>query len=202
LGVALLAAPHLALAGLETLRDQRALKLVEVQARNGWVPVTGTVPWRPDVSGAAQERVQSFERDGKRVTLFLAAYRDQKQGSELVNSMNVVVNSRNKTWHMVREGMELTGAAAPAEARRVLVAGSAGRFETLSWYWLGEETTTSDFRGKWDLARDRLLGRTDTSAWISISTPADDPAARQTLRQFVADMAPSIHEALAATAAR
>ena len=201
LGAGLLVAPHLALAGLETLRDQRALKLVDIQPRNGWLQVSGDVPWRPDVGGAVQERVLTFERDGKRVTVFLAAYRDQKQGSELVNSMNVVVNSRNKTWHMVREGIEPTGAATPTEARRVLVAGSAGRFETLTWYWLGEETTTSDFRGKWDLARDRLLGRTDTSAWISIATP-DDPAARQTLRQFVADMAPAIHEALAATAAR
>jgi EpsI family protein len=201
-GAGLLFVPHIAFAGLEKLRDQRPLQLQDIQARNGWVPAPGDLSWRPDVSGAAQERVQSFESNGRRVTVFVAGFRDQKQGAELVNSMNWVVMPHNKTWHMIQEGIEPTGSQSPAQARRVLAGGAPGRIETLTWYWLGEETTISDFRGKWDLARDRLLGRTDTSAWISISTSADDPAARQTLRQFVADMAPSIHEALAATAAR
>ena len=47
------------------------------------------------------------------------------------------------------------------------------------------------------------FGRSDTSAWISVSTDAaGGPAARAALRDFVVQMGPSIHAALAATAAR
>ncbi|HPE02176.1 MAG TPA: exosortase A [Burkholderiaceae bacterium] len=203
-GLALLIVPHVALAGLESLRDTRPVQLQLVAPSGGWTQVDAVASWRPDVHGAARESVQTFQKNGTRVTVFIAVFRNQQQGRELVNSLNQTVEPGNQRWHMVAAGTEsFEAAGGPAQARRVLVAGNAGRLETLTWYWLGQESTISDVRGKVDLARDRLLGRSDTSAWVSVSTDAaGGPAARAALRDFVQQMGPSIHAALAATAAR
>jgi EpsI family protein len=208
-GVVLLAAPHLALAGLETLRDTRPVQPPVLAGQGGWQPVDAPAAWRPDVRGAAREFTQTYARGNARVTVFIALFRNQQQGRELINSLNQIVEPGNQRWHMVATGTEsFEVAGGPAAARRVLLAGSGTRLESLTWYWLGQESTISDVRGKLDLARDRLFGRSDTSAWISVSTEvgtgtgADQAAARATLREFVAQMGPVIHAALAATAAR
>jgi EpsI family protein len=70
-------------------------------------------------------------------------------------------------------------------------------------YWLGSRWTASDVRAKIDLALDRLLLRSDTSAWIAVSTAQDPDSpqrAQATLRAFLAEMSPSIEAALTATA--
>ena len=71
--------------------------------------------------------------------------------------------------------------------------------------WLGDVVTTSGTRTKFDLAVDRLLLRSDTSAWVMLSTAHDaehPERSNATLAEFVQTMGPALETALRATAAR
>ncbi len=59
-------------------------------------------------------------------------------------------------------------------------------------------------RAKLSLALDRLLVRSDTSAWVAVFTDAetDAPGRPRCSPHFARDMGPALHAALAATAAK
>jgi EpsI family protein len=94
----------------------------------------------------------------------------------------------------------------PLVWRSFIVRGDAGAYERV-WiaYWLDGRWTVSDARAKLDLALDRLLRRSDTSAWVGLSAPHNPEhpeGSAATLRAFVSDMGPSLQRALQLTAAR
>jgi len=184
--------------------DKRPVHSPTLVASGGWTEAASAVSdWSPTLHGAVQTRVQSFERDGARVTVYMGFYRDQQQGSELVNSMNRLVTERG-AWVLIGHG----GATArfgeePVAVRTASVRRGEERLRIWHWYWLDERVETSDTRAKISLALDRLLLRTDTSAWMAMFVNAEtDAAGDRALSAFARDMGPALQAALAETAAR
>ena len=141
----------------------------------------------------------TYERDGNTVSLFIAFYRDQKQGSELVNSMNRLVPERDSGWEQISSGLSVAMiGTSPTSLRTATVRNSTQRLRIWHFYWLDGRVETSDARAKLSLALDRLTMRTDTSAWVAIFTEADnDQRGDELLSAFARDMGPSIRNALA-----
>lgn len=204
--LALLVLPQLAQAGLETLRDTRPVQLARVSASAGWQEATpgsatgGWASWRPTVHGAAAQAHQVFEKDGRRVGVFIAVYRDQRQDRELVNSLNQMVPPADHQWRVLGQ-QRLSRSAPPGEVRVVRMTSADGPQLAWQWYWLGQLSTASDTLAKLDLARERALGRSDTSAWVVVHTP-DAGEGRAVIEQFLAEMGPALDAALSETAQR
>ncbi len=186
-------------------RDRRPVEPAKVLAASEWsetsTPVAG---WTPVLEGPARTQVMTFSRDGSRVTVFIGYYRDQQQGRELVNSMNRLVPDRGLHWKQVDHGgisASIDGKALALRAATLL--GEGRRVRVWHWYWIDGQITDSDVAAKLSLAFDRLLGRTDTSAWIAVFTAGESDAnSDQTLAAFLRGMGPAMQSALSTTAAR
>ena len=180
--------------------DTRPLGSVSISATNGWALIDEPVStWRPTLMEPPSEQFKSFSKAGRKVTVNLGLYRNQHQGSELVNSQNVIVADDDVRWKLVESGsISLGHTGSPFEGRAVVIRGREGSVAVAHWYWLGSTQTTSDAVAKLDLAVDRLSKRGDTAAWVAIQTPATDGLAGATrvLQEFVLEMGASIDLAL------
>jgi EpsI family protein len=85
-----------------------------------------------------------------------------------------------------------------------LIRGPEALLAAAQWYWMGSTRTVSDATAKIDLALDRLLMRGDTSAWVTVVTPAEESLrdAAPVIEAFVRDMGGSIERGLAEMASR
>ena len=90
-----------------------------------------------------------------------------------------------------------------ASVRTAAIRYEGQRLRIWHWYWLDDRIETSDLRAKLSLALDRLLIRSDTSAWVAVFTDAEtDAKGDAVLSAFTRDMGPALHSALAATAVK
>ncbi len=198
-GALLLAVWPLAYAGLAAPRSSPAIGAISIQAVNGWVPTTSIAAWNPSTHRPSATQTAWFTKDGQVVGVFIALYRDQQNGAELVNSQNLLVHEKDALWREVeRKNGAVATLAGALPYRGALLRAAELRLAVWHWYWLGGRTTASNVVAKIDLALDRLLRRDDTSAWVIVFTPVDGSlnAAEPALSAFVRDMDASIDAAL------
>jgi EpsI family protein len=135
---------------------------------SGWIPVETSDTWKPHFQApyfAVQEALMS-ERD-VHVDLFVARYLQQRPGSKLVSTHNLV----NPDWQVTtrREHLLRIGHA----ARRVLEAEiSRGSERRLVWQWylVGGQATHDRVRAKLLEVAALMRGRRD-GAVIALSAP-------------------------------
>jgi EpsI family protein len=186
--------------------DTRPVVIEAVAPRQGWNPEpVAPDKWQPRLRAPAATQVQQFEKDGRRVSVYIGVYRNQTQDSELVNAMNDLEHAVSMPWSLVIQGAPTVDIG----DTRVRVSSALARQQNQTlilwqWHWLRDRLTTSEAWGKALLAVDRLLGRSDTSAWVAIySVDADDGRqAEAAVKAFAADMGSAINEALRKTAKR
>ena len=193
-------------AWIESRVDARPVRVEAIGARGGW-QVSRVKPseWKPELVEPTAVDVQAFTRDGATVGVYLGIYRGQKQGSELVNTLNQIVRTDSKQWRLVDSGtakVRLDGE--PTVVRAAIARGANEQLLIWQWYWLGGHSTSSDVRAKLQLAWQRLTGASDTASWVAIYTPVDDDigAGTRRLNAFVEAMSSSIDDALEVTARR
>jgi len=140
------------------------------QAGNGWTRVETNAGnwWRADYPTADAQDVWQYEKDGQRLSLFIAYYGDEGRGKELISyenklvlsdDLDVVESGRLKGWDM---------STLPAPAYRVLQGGSRQRSIWL-WYWIDGQLVSDAGRAKLLGLRNKLLGGTSPSAVIAIA---------------------------------
>ncbi|MEO7404808.1 MAG: exosortase C-terminal domain/associated protein EpsI [Burkholderiales bacterium] len=146
-------------------------------ATNGWEANPASErAWRPQFGGMAAESQQQFTNGTRSVGLFVAYYRGQQAGAELVNSENVLIPLTDSPWRYTAQG----GRAVPwgqesIQARTADIRAGERRLRVRYWYWVDDTWLTSDTQAKMLLARSKLLGRGDDSAAIVIFTELSDP---------------------------
>ncbi len=161
--------------------------------------------WKPRYRGYASEAQQSFRKDGRVVGLYIAYYRNQEKGRELITSGNQLVAPEDWNWKQVAtgsDGVEWVSRSIPVD--RAEIVGSAARLEVFRLYWVDGRTTDSKYVAKARLVWSKLSGRGDDSALVVMYTPilAPGDAAQATLREFASAMSPSIERALAGSRAQ
>jgi exosortase A len=158
-----------------------------------------TSDWKPEYVGATAQLLQNYQKDGTSVDLYISYYRNQKQGSELINSQNILVSEAEPGWHNIRQE---TRSIALGSRQEVINQGelrsSSTRLLIWRWYWLGGESTANPYLAKFILARNKLLQRGDDGAEIIIATRYEDTReeAVPVLQGFLDDMLPAITNAL------
>jgi EpsI family protein len=174
--------------------------LSPIAGRDGWNRVPGDISsWRPDISGASAELRQTFGRNGTRVGLHIALFRDQTQSAKAVTSQNQLVSTTNKRWEQVGDGTISTMVGGLSfRPRTAVVTDRRERLAAWQWFWVDGRVTSSELLAKWYEVLAVLRGHGDPVAWVIISTPTErgEAQARATLQAFTADMRVSIDAAL------
>ncbi|MCX7901462.1 MAG: exosortase A [Burkholderiaceae bacterium] len=187
-----------------SLRSAASLDLPElakVPAEGGWLEVADKdVLWTPRFAGAAAYLRQSFVREDERVMLYVAYYRGQTEGAELVNSQNVLVSEKDPVWREVARGRTQYGDGMPARTSRLQSATQA--LTVVWWYWVDGRPVVSDSVAKLLLAASRLRLRGDDAAAVFVIVPhADGQDGLATAARFMAAMGPRIEQLLLQTRA-
>lgn len=189
-----------ALSAIEARNSSTSVRLSAIASANGWISAEHAFSkWKPDFANPSADLQQFFTKDGKQVGLYIAFYRNQKQGSELVNSMNQLVLSTNKTWIAPISGsMETDVGRQRIGVRTAEMRSGHERLVAAKWYWVGGRITSSDYVAKAYLALAKLAGHGDDSALIAIYTPKPETgeSGNAVLGRFAAEMGEAIGQAL------
>ena len=177
--------------------ERGPVSLASPRAVAGWTAeAADTLDWRPRYSGAVASNFQLYRKDDRAVALYVAYYRDQRPGAELVSAMNSL---DTPSWVGISTAQRTEEFGAPVALSETHMRGGTKRLLVWHWYRIGESEFSSPYLAKAILARDRLLGRSDDSAVIIIASPYEDRPERaaETMREFAREMRPALLEALA-----
>ena len=184
--------------------DAAPVEISDVAPARGWTSVTSpAVSWTPTLTNPSRQRVQSFEKDGRRVDVFIGLFQNQTWSSKLVTVVNGFALQDNPRWNLaVRGTAKIEFADQPLNVETGLVLGSGTRILAWRWYWIHGVSTGSETQAKIAQLLARLRSLADTSAWISVyaDATASPSEAAALLDQFMRDMAPSVQQSLVATA--
>ncbi|BAL25900.1 exosortase A [Azoarcus sp. KH32C] len=184
------------------------VEFAALQASGAWRPVSGAqLPvWSPRYSGMRGELRAAWQAGEVPVGLYVAYYRDQGPGEELVNSENRVLKSKDPQWSMTSYGERdaLVGDRR-APFGSIEMAGAGGRLMVWYGYWIGGRWTNNDYVAKLYLVASRLSGAGDDSAAVMVYAPyaaEEHGKAEAALESFMRDMGPAVGDMLAATMGR
>jgi exosortase A len=172
-----------------------------IASANGWSATPAAITdWKPRYRGYATELQQAYGKDGRNVGVYIAYYRQQAKGSELITSGNQMVAPEDWKWKQLGTGSDgIEWAGRPERVERVDLSGPTTSLEAFRLYWIAGRVTSSQYAAKAWQAWTKLSGRGDDAALIVIYAPRrahdDDPT--PSVRAFARDMSPSIERALA-----
>lgn len=180
--------------------NQSIPALQPLAGAGGWTPASDEAgAWKPQFAGYSTELQQSF-RDGGRVAgVYIAYYRNQIKGRELVTSGNALVTPENDRWRQLAAESDVVqwrGRGTPVDLREIR--GPSTQLRVVKLYWIAGRLTNNDYVAKGLLALSKITGGGDDAALIVAYTPMQsrDDASLSTLHSFVAAMSPGIESAL------
>lgn len=168
--------------------------------QNGWA--LAAVPlseWQPRYINTDATVNQTYRRGDERVNVYMAYYRTQRQGAELINSQNVLIKQKDKVWRQTADvPHEMILGGQRVEVRLAKMRSNQQDLLVWYWYWVDGRTTTNHYLAKlWD-TKAKLLGGKGDAAAIVISTPFTDQGndADQRLQRFMTAMHTAIEASL------
>lgn len=187
-------APHTVLVAMNAGPEQPPPVLLADRLATAEWQLAATLPadWQPAFANPSATLNAGLEKDGRRIGVFIAYYRQQNYERKLISSENVLVKSNDKAWAQVGGGAVTAQLAGQAVALRTgtLRSNLTGlgaepqRLRVWYGYWIGGRMVTSDHLGKLWLALSRLSGRGDDSAAVFVY--AVEPDADQAIADYLA----------------
>lgn len=143
--------------------------------------------WEARFLGADVESARSYASGERRVHVYVAYYSSQRQGKELINSQNALVDGKQWVWlgESRRQAMVDGG---PLSVHETRMRSADGIRLIWSWYWVADEYTASPYRAKLLQAKARLLGGPQGAAAVAVATDSDGystEAAAEALQDFL-----------------
>jgi EpsI family protein len=173
----------------------------------GWSgPYETADDWRPQFERPAGERRAAYVRGSEQVQFYAAVYGRQRQGAELISSMNRVYDPDG--WRRVGERTRevmVDGRPLRVIETSLLLSGSGSARRRTAWHWyvVSGEPTTDPYVAKLLEAKARLTGGWDGSAVIALA--ADERsrpgAAEEILASFVRAHSDAIRRSVGPAAA-
>jgi EpsI family protein len=166
---------------------------------SGWQPVDGPVTtWTPHFLNPAAQITQAYRNGANRVGLYIGRYRNQRQGAELITSMNTLVGT-DAIWSdmgATRRSLHLNDKKLSVVEMRLR--GRSAQLLTWHWYWVDRQYTTSPYWAKLLQAKSALSGRGDDAAVVIVYTEleGDPQVAGSTLHSFAEAMLPALTRSL------
>lgn len=181
--------------------DAAAVTLAAPAAAAGWIlEPESALAWRPQYGGAAASRLAVYRKGESRVALYIAYYRNQRQGAELVSSQHAVAGGSKSPWSSTGARARAVALASGAvDVRETTLRSPAGRLLVWDWYRIAGRDLGNAYLAKALVAREKLLGRGDDSAALVLAAPYESRPgqAAESLQLFTREMLPAIDAALA-----
>lgn len=163
-------------------------QLVMPEVGGGWAaqgeePITG---WKPIYVNPTTLFSQRYGRGSDAVGLFVAYYGAQRQGSELINFQNVLVQEKDP-WHVIaKDQLTLPVEGDDYRIKESRLRSAAGDLLIWQWYWVNGSHLGSKYAVKLREALDKLVTGRRRGAAIIVYTPVDESveSARARLRAF------------------
>jgi EpsI family protein len=165
-----------------------------------WQPVAGRLTdWSPRIVGASAHIHQTYGKEATRAGLYVAYYRNQGTGSQLISSGNTLVPSDDPVWRTIgqtRRAVVLDQGDFPL-SEAALRASSASLL-VWHWYWVDGQYVVNPYWGKFLQAKSILFGRGDDAAVVIVyASRSDAPqVTEQVLTDFLRAMLPAITRSL------
>lgn len=186
--------------------DTREIEIPELSPSGGWQRVwKPAVEWTPELNNPSHVRVQSFEKGGRRVSVFVGVFQNESWSSKLVTTVNQLASGERSNWSLAERSVALTEISGrPLEAKAGVVVGGRDRVLAWHWYWIDGMSTGNDLSAKLQQLLIRLRGARASSAWVAVYTVANvaPEASSRLLQEFMLDMGESLENALVRSARR
>ncbi|RLA16821.1 MAG: EpsI family protein, partial [Gammaproteobacteria bacterium] len=140
-----------------------------------------------------------YSLGGEAVALYLRYYRDQKQGSELINSQNILIPQKHPVWKMLDQyPIKVSVGDKDITVKRSRLSSSNKKFLVWHWDWVSGQHTSNNYIAKLLEAKDKLLGNPSDAAGIILVTEYDESTveAEQRLQKFINVLFPALDESL------
>ena len=169
---------------------------------NGWTESAAQITsWRPRFINASSELSQVFTKNGQKVGLYVAYYRNQHGSSKLVSTENVLVRADDADWKITSD----TGTIQPMQravigVRNVVANARAQRLAIREWFWVDGHYTGSQYTAAALILAAQLRKQSDDAVAIITYTPTEDDQemAAKILDSFAVDMAEPLSQLFAA----
>jgi len=209
LALVIVSAPRVALRMMDSHPDLPPPQLsAQPLAQNGWQQFEMTLTdWRPAFANPSATLEATFEKQGRRVGVFIAYYRQQNYQRKLITSTNQLVTSSDTHWALIGRSQRELAIAGQSFRARVGVLRSLDatltaeppRLLVWHWYWIDGRHLSSDMLGKLWLALSRLSGRGDESAAVFVY--AFEPDGEAALSDYLSSAGDALAALLAQSAA-
>jgi EpsI family protein len=191
----------------KTLLDKaptEAVDISDVAEAPNWTRVALPVTtWTPTLTNPTRQRVQSFEKGGRRVDVFIGIFQNQTWTSKLVTVVNGFALQENPVWNLAVRGTAKTELGnQPLEVESGVVLGKGARILAWKWYWIHGKATSSDSDAKIAQLLAHVRSLPDTAAWVAVYADATASTSESTalLDEFMREMGTSVQQSLNATA--
>jgi exosortase A len=172
-----------------------------IQPPPGWSNTAQPfVQWTPHFEGYRTRVQQTFTDGARDIGVYVAYYRNQSKGHEVVTSGNVLVEAKDWRWKQVRvdrDEVEWNGSRTSVDVAEL--SGEKTRLRAIGLYWVAGSMTSSAYVAKALQAWGNLTGLGDDAAFVVIYTPSggNDASANAAVRAFARAASPAIEAALA-----
>jgi len=108
--------------------------------------------WQPKFKGAVTESLRYFKKQETIIGLYQANFGNEKQGSELINMQNVLINGgERKNWHFIKQSSLSLKSSENKHGITVDSARLRGKdtdIITAKWYQVGSQNTNNKYLAK------------------------------------------------------
>jgi exosortase A len=155
--------------------------------------------WTPHFTRPAAEVHQAYSDGAQRAGLYVGYYADERHGSKLVSSMNLLV-SGNDDWRVVDQSARTVVAGKERiEFTQYRLQGRRSRVMVWQTYWVDGLYTSNPYWAKVLQIRSRLLRHSDGGAVVMLYMPYDDDESKRAadaLRGFADTLLPTVTRSL------
>jgi EpsI family protein len=186
-------------AGITPAPIEERVTLAPIASAGAWSPGSEMpTTWTPSYSGFTADARQAFVNQGATAAVYVAYYRAQRKGHELVTTANQLVLPRENRFVEVASGVvEVPIAGERRSVLRADIAGLRDRLVAYRLYWVDGRLTSSDAMAKALLAWSRLTRGTGDAALVVVYARQQD--GRDVAREALEALWPSIERSLVAT---
>ncbi len=190
-----------------SLQSAAPVAVINITKSPVWTPLTArSIKWTPQYINPTtqyqQEYQTSKDKHGSKepVGLYIAYYAVQKQGSELINSQNIMIRQKHPIWSLKRENAQTI--TLQNKKQSVLETHlSSNTEDLLIWHWnvINDQVLINSYQAKLIEALKQLSGDTRGEYAIVIYTHLDKTnidASRQRLQQFINNMLQNIQQSV------
>ena len=169
-------------------------------AASGWSLSPQLVDnWKPYYQGYDATVDQTYRKEGRRVGVYLPYYQAQRQGAELINDRNRILETSRDGWGRAgQENLSITVAGQRISVLQSKLRSNRMNLLVYRFDWFDGSYVSSPHLAKLLEIKNQLLGRQLPAAAIIVYTDylEDSDDASRALQSFIKDMLPEIERSL------